>query len=113
MADHPILKWWPVAVAVLSGVAAFAKLESDVSNLKERVDRLEQRVDPLRDVKIGKGDLCLQILKELNTSTAEQQQHLQAEFDKSGCQGLPAGETVPDNSSERRGTPHNAVTNAD
>ncbi|MEO5611882.1 MAG: hypothetical protein ABIT68_03810 [Sphingomicrobium sp.] len=91
---YPILKWWPVILAVVAVIGAFAKLQSDVSNLKERVAMLETRVDPLRQLKVSKGDLCLKILEEwAKLKDDKRQRSLWNQWANADCESVPASAT--------------------
>ena len=110
MADHPILKWWPVAATVIAGAIAYGKLESDVTNLKERVSGLENHVDPLRQLRVGRGDLCLKMLDQQGSvKDPKRQQQLQQQWDREGCEAIPVNAT----GKIIVGVPVNAVQNSE
>lgn len=89
---HPILKWWPLIAAGAVGLIGYGSMQTEISDLKDRVGKLETRVDPLRQLKVGKGDLCLKILDQIGSAPdGKRRGELQGLWGKEGCEGVNTG----------------------
>jgi hypothetical protein len=77
------------------GFYAFGKFNGRLDQIEKRVDNLETRVDPLRALRVGKGDLCLKLLDQQgSTGDAKRQDQLQRQWEREGCDSLPANATA-------------------
>ena len=105
MPEQPVLKWWHVAVAVILVAVGYGSLLTDVGNLKERVTTLEGRTDNVKQLRTGKGDLCLKILEEWGKlKDAKRQESLMFRWSAADCDaGVPAGMIIPANMAENLG----------
>jgi hypothetical protein len=83
-------------IAVLgSGIYTFAKFDERLDQLENRVERVEVRVDPLRQLRVGKGDLCLKLLEQWGAARdRKRQQEFEEKWSRSDCDSLPAGASV-------------------
>ena len=114
---HQILKWWPLIVVGGLGLMGYASMQTQIADLKDRVDKLENRVDPLRTLKVGKGDLCLKMLEQLGTARGDAQKRVQRQWDAEGCEEMPAHASTrglaDDNSAIWENAVRNVSANAD
>jgi len=79
-------------IAVIgTGIYAFGRFDGRLDQIEQRLGGLENRVDPLRALKIGKGDLCLKMLEQWGTTRdGKRSQELREQWNKSGCDAVPA-----------------------
>ena len=86
-----ILQVVTALVLLAGGVYAFGQFNGQLATLEKRVDQLETRVDPIRALRVARGDLCLEILKQQSdANNARHQDELDRKWAESGCQDMPA-----------------------
>lgn len=61
------------------------------------MDNLETRVDPIRALRVGKGDLCLKLLDQQGSARDDKSRdRIQQQWEREGCDSMPANATAVD-----------------
>lgn len=86
-----------LVVLLLGGVYAFGEFNGRLKAAEARLGQLETKVDPLRTLRVGKGDLCLKLLEQLPKASLDQREQLSQRFDELECGAVAAAvERIPD-----------------
>lgn len=97
------------------GFYAFGKFNGRLDQIEKRVDNLETRIDPIRALRVGKGDLCLKLLDQQGSAKDDKRRgQIQKQWEREGCDDMPANATVrvDENGAVVMNATENAAVNA-
>jgi len=98
-------------IALLGGgFYAYGKFDERLAQMEKRLDKMEDRVEPLKQLRVGKGDLCLKLIEQYGSvKDTKRQETLLRQWDDTGCGGVAAAAMEITNAVEEK---PDALTNS-